>query len=701
MQALDNVGQFFGGHAHILGQFRNVLRLGGQELMQRRVQITDGHGTVAHDLVHGDEVGLLIRLDLGQSSLALLHGTGADHLAHSLDAVLGKEHMLGTAQTDALGAHIDGILRVGRVVGVGQDLELASLVGPAHETLEVGVLGGSNGRDLALVDVAGGAVDADPVAFLEFMAVDADGLGVVVNDNIVVVAAAGDAAGAHAAGNDGRVAGHAAADGQDALRDLHAHDVLGAGLQTDQNDLLPLGVLDLLLGVLGAEHNAAAGRSRRSSQALADGLSGLQRGGVELGMQQGVELLGLHAQHGFTLGDDALVHQVAGDLQGSLGGTLAVTGLQHEQLAVLDGELHILHIAVVALQTVGDSDELVVNVGHLLMQLADWGRSTDAGDDVLALGIDQVLAHQLLLAGGGVTGEGNAGAGTHTGVTEGHLLHVDGSAPLVGDLVHLAVDVGAGVVPGAENSLDGADELLFGVLRELAALLLAVDLLELLDEFLQIVGVQIDVLGHALALLHGVDALLKEALAQLHDDVGIHLDEAAVAVVSKAGVVGLFGQAFHGLVVQAQVQDGIHHAGHGLTGAGTDRNQQRVLDGTEGLAGLLFQDAHIFEDVGLDLLVDLTVVGIVLGAGFGGDGEALRDRHTGVGHLGQAGALATQNILHGGLVAAEGVMALFEQIQEFLAHTNLPKTVACFAAQRFRVCIVHYNRLQNEFPVDC
>ena len=122
------------------------------------------------------------------------------------------------------------------------------------------------------------------------------------------------------------------------------------------------------------------------------------------------------------------------------------------------------------------------------MQLADGRRSTDTGHDILALGVDQVLAHQLLLAGGGVTGERNASAGTHAGVAERHLLDVDGSAPLVGDLVHLTINVGAGVVPGTEDGLDGTDQLLLGILRELAALLLAVDLLELLDEFLQIVG---------------------------------------------------------------------------------------------------------------------------------------------------------------------------------------------------------------------
>ena len=672
MQADNNVVQLLGGHTHVLSQSLDVLGLGGQELMQRRIQITDGHRTLAHDAVHSGEVGLLERLNLSQGSLALLNGTGADHLTDSLDAILGEEHVLGTAQTDALGTHVNGVLRVTRVVGVGHDLHLAVCVSPAHEALEVGVLGGSDGSDLALVDVAGGAVDAHPVTLVEGVAVDGDDLGVIVDGDVVIVAAAGDAAGAHAAGDNSSVAGHTAADGQDTLRDLHADDVLGRGLETDQNDLLPSIVLDLLLGLLSREYDAAAGRSRRSGQALADCLGGLQSGSIKLRVQQGVQLLGLDAQNSGLFVDNALVDQVAGDLQSSLGGALAVTGLQHEELAILDGELHVLHILVVVLEAGSDLNELIVDLGHLLMQLADGRRSTDTGDDVLALSVDQVLAHQLLLAGGGVTGEGNAGAGTHTGVTEGHLLHVDGSAPLVGDLVHLTIHVGAGVIPGTENGLDGTDQLLLGILRELLALLLKVDLLELLDELLQVVGVQLNVLLDALALLHSVDALLEEALAQLHDDVRVHLDEAAVAVVGKTGVVGLFGQTLNSLIVQAEVQDGVHHAGHGLTCAGTDGNQQGVLDGAEGLTGLLLEDAHVFEDVCLDLIVDLTVVSIVLGAGLGGDGEALRNRHAGVGHLGQAGTLTTQSVLHGGLVAAEGVMALFEQIQEFLAHSYLP-----------------------------
>src|SRR5699024_12251094 len=60
----------------------------------------------------------------------------------------------------------------------------------------------------------------------------------------------------------------------------------------------------------------------------------------------------------------------AGDLQGGLRGALAVAGLQHEQLAVLDGELHILHDAVVALQTVGDRKSTRLNSSHVSISYA-------------------------------------------------------------------------------------------------------------------------------------------------------------------------------------------------------------------------------------------------------------------------------------------------------------------------------------------
>ena len=294
--------------------------------------------------------------------------------------------------------------------------------------------------------------------------------------------------------------------------------------------------------------------------------------------------------------------------------------------------------------------------------------SAHAGHDVLALGVDQVLAHQLLGAGGGVTGEGHAGARAVARVAEGHLLHVDSGAPLVGDLVHLAVNVGTGVIPAAEHGLDRLDQLLVGILGEGTALVVLIDLLEDTHQFLQVVGSQVGVGLVALGLLHLVDLHLEQALGDHHDHVREHLDETAVAVVGKAGVVGLLGQTLHGLIVQAQVQDGVHHAGHGLTCARTDRHQQGVGVVAEGLAGDLLQALDVLEDVSGDLVVDLTAVGIVLGAGLGGDGEALGHRHAGCGHLSQTGALAAQDVLHRGLVAAEGFISLAEVVEILFAH---------------------------------
>ena len=373
-------------------------------------------------------------------------------------------------------------------------------------------------------------------------------------------------------------------------------------------------------------------------------------------MQQAVQLLGLHTQHSLLLADHALVHQVDGDLQGGGGGALAVAGLQHIQLAVLNGKLHILHIAVMLLQAGSDIHKLLVNLRHLLGQLADGGGGTDTGHNVLALGVDEVLAEQRLFAGGGIAGKGHAGAAGVAAVAKGHRLYVNGGSPVVGDLVHTAVYVGTGVIPAAEHGLDSLDQLYLGILRELLALFLLIELLKADHQLLHILGVQVHVVLYALLLLQLVNDLLKALLGKLHHHVGEHLDKTAVAVVGKAGVVGLLGQALHRLVVQAQIQDGIHHAGHGSAGAGTYRNQQRAFHVAELLAHLLFQLFQVNKDIRHDLVVDLTAVFIVLGAGFGGNGKAGRHRHSGVGHFGQVRALAAQQLAH-------ILVALFKQIE--------------------------------------
>ena len=256
---------------------------------------------------------------------------------------------------------------------------------------------GLDGGDGFAVDLAGGAVQGDPVALGVGLA--AQFKGVVAHLDL---GATGDAAGAHAAGDDRSVGGHAAAHGEDTLRGNHAFDVLRRGLQTHEDDLVAL--LSPLGGVLGSEHHLTAGSARGGGKAGADGLGGLQGLGIKHGVQQAVQLLGLHAQHGLFLGDHALVHQVDGDLQGGGGGALAVAGLQHVKFAVFNGELHILHVAVVVFEVMGDALELLVHRGHILFQFGDGAGRAHAGHNVFALGVDEVLAKQGLFAGGGGRG---------------------------------------------------------------------------------------------------------------------------------------------------------------------------------------------------------------------------------------------------------------------------------------------------------
>ena len=97
----------------------------------------------------------------------------------------------------------------------------------------------------------------------------------------------------------------------------------------------------------------------------------LQGGGVKLGVEQGVQVAGVDHGHGLLLVNHALVHQVAGNLQRGGGGALAAAGLQHVELAVFHGELHILHVAVVVLQGLAHLLKLSEGLGELVGHLLD------------------------------------------------------------------------------------------------------------------------------------------------------------------------------------------------------------------------------------------------------------------------------------------------------------------------------------------
>ena len=172
--------------------------------------------------------------------------------------------------------------------------------------------------------------------------------------------------------------------------------------------------------------------------------------------------------------------------------------------------------------------------------------------------------------------------------------------------------------------------------------------------------------------LDAVEDVLELLLGDVEDHVAEHLDEAAIGVIGKTGIVAELGQRLDGLVVQAQVENGVHHAGHGELGAGADGDQQRIFARAQLLALQLLQLLEGGEHLDVDLRAELAAH--VLAAGLGLDGESRRNGQTGIGHLGQAGAFAAQHVLH---VAVAIGLAAAKEIHILRLRLSSPSASGC------------------------
>ena len=559
--------------------------------------------------------------------------------------------MFRAAQADALGPEAARGAGVQRGLGVGADLQAANLVGPAHQGLEVAGQFGLDHVDGPVEDLALRAVDGDHLAGPEGATAGREGAGALIDRDFP---GPRDAGPAHAARHHGGVAGHAAARGDDAPGGMHAADVLGAGFLAHQDD----GVAQLAhaLGLVGVEHDLAGGGPGRGRQAGGDDMTDGVR--VQGRMQQLVEGGRIDPADGLVATDDPLGRQIDGDLQGRLAGALAVTGLQHPEAALFDRELDVLHVAIVGLELADDPDEFGEHrrhrllhrqgrLAHLLAARPGQGLGrTDAGDDVLALGVDQEFAVQPGLAGRRIAGEGHAGGRGLAHIAEHHRLDVDGGAPALGDVMHAAIEFGAFVHPAVEHRRDRAPQLVLRILREGMAQPVLDHSLVFGDDLFPVAGAQVGVDGDAETVLVVVQDLLEVVMAQTQHDVRIHGDEAAIAVEGEAAVAGQGGQALDGFIVEAEIQDRVHHPGHRGAGPGANADQQGVGGVPEGLAGDLLDLLQSRPDLsGQGVGIGLALAEIV-DAGLGGDGEARRHRQAQRGHLGEVGPLATEKVLH-------------------------------------------------------
>ena len=563
--------------------------------------------------------------------------------------------MLGARKADALGPQLECEAGVGGVVGVGAHAHAAHLVGPGEDGAELAGRARTLERDGAEHHLTRGAVDGDDVARAQHKVAAGHGrlAPLPVDAQGIHPAHAGLS---HATGDDGGVTRLAAVAREDALGRAHAGEVVGRGLPAHEHagpSLRPrrhgvgCGEDDLAHGGAGARAQAA-----RHHDAL--GVCG------DLRVHELVELGGVHAQQRLLAGDEPLALHLHGDAQRRLGRALAHARLQEVEPALLDGELDVHHVAVVTLEDAEDLFELLAGLlqARGVAQPLDGTRVADAGHDVLALGVHEVVAVGLSLAGGGVAREGHARGGGGALVAKGHGLHVHGRAQVVGDVVLAAVEARPLAVPGAEDGGDGQAELGSGVLREgrhaflvqklrvcRGVGVLGEDPLEHGDEGAEGVRVEVRVGGGAGGLARLEDGTLEEVGVDAHDHVGEHLDEAAVGVPGKTRVFRLGGEPLDRRVIEAQVKHRVHHAGHGDGGTGAHGDEQGVVRVAQALA-----DAAL--EVGAGLVDGLERAGGpgvaaagVVHAGLAGDGEARRHREAQARHLGQVRALAAEDLV--------------------------------------------------------
>ncbi len=318
-------------------------------------------------------------------------------------------------------------------------------------------------------------------------------------------------------------------------------------------------------------------------------------------------------------------------------------------------------------------------------EFLDRFRRAHAGDHVLALRVHQEFAVKHLFAARRIARERHAGAGLLAGVAEDHRLHIDGGAPLGGDVVFATINDGAVIHPGAEHGADGAFELLPGIVRKFLAGAFLHQGFETFDQFLQVVGGEFRILEVVIAItlvletaddrFEGLVIFSRQYLHAQHH-VAIHLDEAAIAVPGETFVVGRLDQRQNGFVVEAKVQDRVHHAGHRIARAGANGDEQRHgVSVAEPGAHNFFHVGDADLDLGLEVLRISPPGGVVISADVRGDGETRRHGQPDAGHFGQVGAFAAQERLH--RPVAVGLL-VSKQINVFLGLAHKSKSVCGF-----------------------
>jgi hypothetical protein len=149
-------------------------------------------------------------------------------------------------------------------------------------------------------------------------------------------------------------------------------------------------------------------------------------------------------------------------------------------------------------------------------------------------------------------------------------------------------------------------------------------------------------------------------------------------IPGEAFIAGGFAVAVDHLFGEADVEDGVHHAGHGDGSAGAAGDEEWVFGIAEFFAGFGFEFGEVFFDLGDEAIGELFTGLVVFAAGFGGDGETGGDGEAHVTHFSEVGAFATEEHF----VLGRTFGSLSEEVDHLVCHCEIPPRIKWAARGR-------------------
>ena len=177
--------------------------------------------------------------------------------------------------------------------------------------------------------------------------------------------------------------------------------------------------------------------------------------------------------------------------------------------------------------------------------------------------------------------------------------------------------------------------------------------------------------------------IFARALLHAHNDVAVHLQKPSIRIPGETRVPGFFRNDFHHFVVHSEIEDRVHHPGHGIARARTNGNEKRPFVVSKSFADRLFDFGEGRFHFGLELRRIAAVVGVEITADFGSNREPRRHGQTDSRHFGQVRALAAQQRLHHAAAVGMAIAEVIHVLRRpgFLAGTRP------HIRSRFRRCL--------------